>query len=130
MFLKLFLIFTLVPLIELSLLVKIGSYIGTLNTIMLVIVTAVVGAYLVRLEGAGVMSRMQKNMREGTFPAEEVIDGAMILIAGALLLTPGIITDALGFLALFPVSRTYIKKITMRQIRKKMNPDEIEIDIS
>ncbi len=130
MFLKLFLIFTLVPLIELSLLIKIGSHIGTFNTIVLVIVTAVVGAYLVRLEGTGVMSRMQKNMREGTFPAEEVVDGAMILIAGALLLTPGFITDTLGFFALFPVSRTYIKKIAMRHIRKKMNPHDIEIDIS
>ena len=78
----------------------------------------------------GVMYRIQKNMQEGIFPAEELINGAMILVAGAMLLTPGFFTDIIGFLMVFPVSREYIKKIASRYIRKKTNSDEIEIDIS
>ncbi|GBD96365.1 MAG TPA: FxsA family protein [Nitrospirae bacterium] len=130
MFFKLFLIFSLIPVIELALLIKVGSLIGALNTIIIVILTAIIGAYLVRLEGLGVMYRIQKNMQEGIFPAEELINGAMILVAGAMLLTPGFFTDIIGFLMVFPVSREYIKKIASRYIRKKTNSDEIEIDIS
>jgi len=130
MFFKLFLIFSLVPVIELVLLIKIGSYIGILNTVIIVILTALIGAYMVRLEGIGVMYRIQKNMQEGIFPGEELLNGAMILIAGALLLTPGFFTDVIGFLLVFPLSREFIKKIIKPYIKKRMNPNEIEIDIS
>ncbi len=130
MFFKLFLIFAVIPMIELALLIKIGSVIGTFNTILVVILTAVIGAYLVRSEGTGVMYRLQKNMQEGVFPGEELIDGALILIAGAVLLTPGFFTDIFGFLIVFPVSREYIKKIARHHIKKHMKPNEIEIDIS
>ena len=130
MFFKLFLIFAVVPMIELALLIKIGSFIGIFNTITIVILTAIIGAYMVRLEGLGVMYRIQKNMQEGIFPAEEMINGTMILIAGALLLTPGFFTDIIGFIMVFPFSREYIKKIAKRYIKKKMNPDEIDIHIS
>ncbi|HDZ61965.1 MAG TPA: FxsA family protein [Nitrospirae bacterium] len=130
MFFRLFLLFTLIPVIELTLLIKVGSIIGTLNTVFIVILTAIIGAYMVRLEGIGVMYRIQQDMREGIFPAEELINGMMILTAGALLLTPGFFTDVIGFLMVFPVSRNYIKKIAKPYIKKKMNPDVIEIDIS
>jgi UPF0716 protein FxsA len=130
MFFKLFLIFAVVPMIELALLIKIGSFIGIFNTITIVILTAIIGAYMVRLEGLGVMYRIQKNMQEGIFPAEEMINGTMILIAGALLLTPGFFTDIIGFIMVFPFSREYIKKIAKGYIKKKMNPNEIDIHIS
>ena len=130
MFFKLFLIFSLIPVIELALLIKVGSFIGALNTIIIVILTAIIGAWLVRMEGLGVMYRIQKNMQEGIFPAEELINGAMILVAGAMLLTPGFFTDIIGFLMVFPVSREFIKKIARRYIKKKINSDEIEIHIS
>ena len=130
MFFKLFLIFSLIPVIELALLIKVGSLIGALNTIIIVILTAIIGAWLVRMEGLGVMYRIQKNMQEGIFPAEELINGAMILVAGAMLLTPGFFTDIIGFLMVFPVSREFIKKIARRYIKKKINSDEIEIHIS
>jgi UPF0716 protein FxsA len=116
--------------IELALLIKIGSFIGIFNTITIVILTAIIGAYMVRLEGLGVMYRIQKNMQEGIFPAEEMINGTMILIAGALLLTPGFFTDIIGFIMVFPFSREYIKKIAKGYIKKKMNPNEIDIHIS
>lgn len=128
MFFKLFLLFALVPVIELSLLIKVGSIIGTLNTIAIVILTAVIGAYMVRLEGLGVMYRIQQNMQEGVFPAEELIDGMMILVAGALLLTPGFFTDVIGFLMVLPVSRNFLKRIARHYIEKKMSSGEIRIN--
>jgi UPF0716 protein FxsA len=127
MFFKLFLLFTLIPVVELAFLIKVGSVIGAFNTITIVILTAVVGAYMVRLEGIGVMYRIQQNIQEGIFPAEELINGMMILISGALLLTPGFFTDAIGFLMVFPVSRNYIKRIARRYIEKKMSSGEINI---
>jgi UPF0716 protein FxsA len=130
MFFKLFIIFAVVPVIELALLINIGSLIGVLNTVIIVILTATIGAYMVRMEGIGVMYRIQRNMQEGIFPGDELINGMMILIAGAMLLTPGFFTDVLGFLMVFPVSREFIKKIARRYIKKKMSSDEIEIHLS
>ncbi len=121
MFFKLFVVFTLIPVIELTVLIKVGTIIGSLNTIIIVLFTAVVGAYLVKLEGISVIYRLQNSMREGIFPAEELIDGVMVLIAGALLLTPGFVTDLLGFLFVFPNSRAIIKLWGKRYIRRQVN---------
>jgi UPF0716 protein FxsA len=120
MLFKLFLIFSVVPLTELALLIKVGSVIGTLNTIGIVILTALIGAYMVKLEGLGVLNRLQSNVNQGVFPAEELIDGILILIAGALLLTPGLITDSFGFLAVFPASRGVIKNMLKRYLQNKV----------
>ena len=120
MFFKLFLLFTIIPVIELSILIKIGTLIGTLNTVMFVIFTAMAGAYLVRMEGLGVIYRFQQNMQEGRFPAEEILDGAMILVAGALLVTPGVATDIIGFLLVFPSSRRMIKISLRRYIERRI----------
>ncbi len=128
MFFKLFLIFAVIPVIELALLIKVGSIIGTMNTISIVILTAVIGAYMVRSEGLGVMSRIQANMQEGIFPAEELINGMMILLAGALLLTPGFFTDVIGFFMVIPVSRNFLKRIARRYIEKKMSSGEFRIN--
>ena len=121
MFFKLFLIFTIVPVVELYLIIEVGSRIGALNTVSLVIVTAAVGAYMVKMEGLGVMARLQRNMQEGVFPAEEILDGLMLLVAGALLLTPGFLTDVLGFLAVFPLTRGLIKKLVKKYIVSRMD---------
>ena len=128
MFFKLFLIFAVIPLIELGILIKIGTHIGTLNTISLVILTAAIGAYMVRREGIGVLSRIQQNMQDGQFPAEELINGAMVLVAGALLLTPGVFTDLIGFLMVIPVSRNVIKKLIKQYIEKKISSGDIHIN--
>ncbi len=120
MFFKLLVIFIVVPVVELSLLIKVGSIIGTLNTIIIVLLTAAIGAYMVKLEGLGVMYRIQKNLMEGIFPAEELIDGMMILIAGVLLLTPGFITDIIGFLMVFPGSRNVIKRLARRYFDRRI----------
>ena len=128
MFFKLFFLFTLIPVIELALLIEIGSKIGVLNTVVIVILTAIIGAYMVRTEGMGVMFRIQKNMQEGVFPGAEMINGAMILVAGALLLTPGFFTDIFGFLMVIPLSRSYISNWIKKYIEKKMSNDEIHIN--
>jgi UPF0716 protein FxsA len=128
MFFKLFLIFAVIPLIELGILIKIGSHIGTLNTISLVILTAAIGAYMVRLEGIGVMSRIQQNMQDGQFPAEELINGGMVLVAGALLLTPGVFTDVIGFLMVIPVTRNVIKRVIKQYIEKKISSGDFHIN--
>lgn len=85
------------------------------------ILTAAAGAYMVRLEGLGVMYRIQRNLVEGVFPAEELINGMMILIAGVLLVTPGFFTDIVGFLMVTPVSRNVIKRIAKRYFQNRIS---------
>jgi UPF0716 protein FxsA len=118
MFFKLFLIFTLVPVVELALLIKVGTLIGTLNTVVLVIGTALAGAFLVRLEGINVIYRFQRNLAEGIFPAEEIFDGALLLVAGAVLITPGFLTDILGLLIVLAPSREVFKGLIRRYVEK------------
>lgn len=113
--------------IELALLIKVGSYIGLFNTITIVILTAVIGAYMVKMEGIGIMRRIQQSMQEGIFPEDELINGMMILVAGALLLTPGFFTDIIGFLMVIPFTRNQIRKFAMKYIKSKMPPGDIEI---
>ncbi|MBZ0158318.1 MAG: FxsA family protein [Alphaproteobacteria bacterium] len=115
---KLFLILAVVPFIELYLLIKIGSGIGALNTILLVLLTAVIGAFMVKAEGVRVIHRIRSDIREGRVPAEELIDGAMILVAGAFLLTPGFLTDLIGFLMVIPATRRVIKRGMKRYIKR------------
>ena len=127
MFFYLLLLFILIPVIEIALLIEVGSMIGTGNTIAVILLTAVIGAYMVKHEGLGVMYRLQQNMNQGTFPAEEMINGMMILVSGALLLTPGFFTDVIGFLMVIPVTRNLIKRIARRIIEKKISSGDINI---
>ncbi len=119
MFFKLFILFALIPVIELAILIQVGTLIGVGYTVLLVIGTAIVGAYMVKLEGFNIMQRFQRNVNEGVFPSEEIFDGAMVLVSGALLLTPGIITDITGFLLVFPPSRRVIKDFLKRYIQSQ-----------
>lgn len=113
--------FILVPLADLVLLIKVGTSIGALNTILIVVLTALVGAYLVRREGMRVLHRIGADVRRGVFPAEELVDGAMILVAGALLLTPGFITDVVGILFIVPGTRHIFKRWIKRAIKKRIS---------
>jgi len=103
--LLLLLLFVGVPLLELYLLIQVGSEIGALATIGLSILTAVLGTLLVRVQGFSVLLRVRGMLDRGEVPALEVLDGAVLLIAGIMLLLPGFITDALGFLLLIPPLR-------------------------
>ena len=110
MLLKLFLAFTLIPIIELYLLIEVGTIIGALNTVILVIVTGFAGAWLARLQGMQTMIRVRSSLQQGIMPAEELMDALLIFMAGIVLLTPGFVTDAAGLLLLIPETRNYFKR--------------------
>ncbi len=114
---KIFLLFTLLPLTELYILLEIGSYLGARNTILLIVITGVLGAIMARLEGIRTVRQIAKNLSEGIVPAEELMDGVLIFIAGVVLVTPGVITDVAGLLLLFPYTRNIFK----RWLRKKFD---------
>jgi UPF0716 protein FxsA len=101
----LFLLFLVVPLVEIYLLIKVGGIIGAFPTVFLVVFTAVLGAWLLRLQGFSTLKRVRTTMEQGGIPALEMLEGAVLLISGALLLTPGFFTDTIGFLCLVPPFR-------------------------
>ncbi len=119
MFLRLFLLFTCIPLVELYLLLQIGSIIGAVNTILLVIITGVLGAYLAQQEGFRTLERIRTLMAQGEMPGEPLIDAFLVLVAGFVLITPGILTDLLGFLMLLPVTRSPIRRWIKGRLERK-----------
>ena len=123
MFLKLFLLFVTVPLIEMALLIAIGKEIGIVATIAIVVGTGAAGAALARQQGMRTLLRIQQAMAQGRLPGDELLDGLMILISGAMLLTPGLLTDAFGFALLMPRCRVVIKGWLKRRLEKRMMPE-------
>jgi UPF0716 protein FxsA len=120
MFLQLVILFTLIPLVELYILIEIGGMIGALNTILIIAATGILGASLAKSQGLQVMRKINLSAEQGRFPAEELIDGLFILLGGFTLLTPGFITDLLGLSMLFPPTRTLYKRLARRMIENKM----------
>ncbi|MBU2591683.1 MAG: FxsA family protein [Nitrospinota bacterium] len=120
MLFKLFMLFVILPIVELSILIKIGHIMGVFNTVMLILLTAMVGSFMVKMEGLNVLYRFQENTNRGIFPAEELFDGVLILIAGVLLITPGVVTDFIGFLFVFPASRGVIKKLIKKYLKTQI----------
>ncbi|MFC1753621.1 FxsA family protein [Thermoproteota archaeon] len=109
MFIYLLLLFTVIPILELSLLIRVGAYLGAFNTVMIVVLTGMAGAYFARLEGLRVLFGVQKDLNEGRMPTEALIDGLLILVGAVLLITPGILTDIVGFMLVIPATRLIIK---------------------
>jgi len=128
MFSYLILLFILFPILELAVLIKVGSAIGIFNTIFLTILTGVVGASLARYQGFITFQKIQNNLNTGVVPSEELLDGMMILLGGLTLLTPGFITDALGLMALIPATRGLLKNLLKKafkgQIHKRQNSSD------
>ena len=117
MFGKLFLLFALVPVAEIYVLVSVGGAIGVFPTIALVILTALAGAHLARLQGMSIMLRIRENLDQGFMPAEELLDGLLVFLAGMVLLAPGFLTDICGLLILLPGTRGIFKQ----WLRKKFD---------
>jgi UPF0716 protein FxsA len=111
--------------IELALLIQIGQVVGTLPTIGLIILTGVLGAYLARRQGLEVLTRVRQEAQAGRVPTEALFDGALVLIAGAFLLAPGVITDTLGLLCLFPPTRRMIKRVIWSHIQRAIRNGQI-----
>ena len=125
MFGKLLLLFIIVPIIELILLIQIGQLVGTVPTIALIIFTGALGAFLVRRQGISVLNKIRTELQTGQLPAGSIFDGAIILLAGAFLMTPGILTDTMGFLCLIPPTRRFIKKLTWTRMQRAMRSGQI-----
>ena len=104
----LFLFFLIVPFVEIYVLLEVGGLIGAFPTIFLVVFTAALGAWLLRRQGFATWQRFQANLEQGTIPAYQMIEGPILLVGGALLLTPGFFTDILGFACLIPTLRRKI----------------------
>ena len=101
-------IFLLVPALEIYLLIQVGSVIGALWTALLVVLTAVIGVRLLKIQGVSTLMRAQNKMQTGQMPAQEMLEGMGLVVAGAFLLTPGFFTDTIGFILLFPPARTWL----------------------
>lgn len=101
----LFLLFIIVPLVEIYFLIQVGQVIGGLQTIALVVITAFIGVFLLRIQGFYTLSRVREQLDRGQIPAMEMMEGLLLLVAGLLLLTPGFVTDTIGFMCLVPVLR-------------------------
>ncbi len=129
MLLKLILAFTIIPVAEIYVLIRIGGAIGALNTIAVVILTAVAGGYLARMQGTKTYLQIRRNLDQGIMPTEELLDALIILVAGIVLLTPGFITDAAGLLLLIPATRQIVKRWLKRSFEKKTSSNRITIDI-
>lgn len=120
MLLRLLLFFTVVPLVELTLLILLAQRISLPLTILLVLLTGVVGAALARHEGLRCLKRVQQELAAGELPADPLIDGLMILLAGALLVTPGVLTDVAGLALLVPVFRRLVRRWLKRRFRARI----------
>lgn len=117
----LFLLFIVVPVIEIGLFVFLGSAIGFWTTMAMIVVTAVIGSFLLRLQGLSVLAKIQSQIANAGLPGTELAHGAMILVAGVLLLTPGFFTDAVGFLLFVPSFRTWAFKQLKAQFAAKVS---------
>ena len=117
---RLLLLFTIVPLVELALLFWIAEQTDWLFTIALVIVTGVLGASLARHEGLRCWTDAQRKMAQGELPADSLLDGLLILLAGAVLITPGVLTDLVGFGLLIPPIRRYFRRRLAERFRAKL----------
>ncbi|MDD5014313.1 MAG: membrane protein FxsA [Atribacterota bacterium] len=119
-FTKLLLLFLIAPATELYILIEVGREIGSLTTIGIIILTGIIGAYLVRDQGFMILKKIQNDLNEGIMPGDNLIQGAIILGGGVFLLTPGFVTDIVGFILLIPVSRNIVKKYLLNWLRKKI----------
>ncbi|UCG39412.1 MAG: membrane protein FxsA [bacterium] len=127
MFLRLFLLFTIVPAVELYLIIKVGAAIGAGNTILLIIGTGILGAYYARQQGLRVFTNIQWKMEQGQIPGDDLVNGAMLLVGGALLITPGFITDFAGFSLIFPPTREAFKVAVKRWLEKRVRSGQIRV---
>jgi len=119
MFINLVLLFTIIPVLELFVLIEIGGYIGTMNTIALIVLTGIIGASFAKSQGARIIYEIRSTLNQGQIPGKELLQGVMILAGGILLLTPGVITDLVGFSLLFPLTRLFYTRAALSYIKKK-----------
>ncbi|MDC0302746.1 FxsA family protein [bacterium] len=121
MFGKLLILFILVPIAELYLFMTLGKELGLWPTLAIIVITAILGAALTKSQGRRAMQKIQAATAEGRMPTEEALEGLMILLAGAVLLTPGFLTDTVGFLLLFPPARAIVAGYARKSLKGKIH---------
>lgn len=121
MLIRLFLLFTIVPLIELAILMKLGAIFGVLHTIGLVIITGIIGAFLARDQGLKVIRELQESLSRGHAPTDPIIEGILVLMSAALLVTPGVLTDIIGFILVIPYTRKIIRDFLKGYFKEKIS---------
>jgi len=119
-FTKLLILFIIVPVIELYVLIEVGKKIGSLSVIGIIILTGILGAYLVKSQGFMILKKIQNDIDEGILPGNSLIQGAIILVGGILLFTPGFITDIVGFIFLMPFTRKVVKNYLLKWLKGKI----------
>ncbi len=129
MLFKLFLAFTLIPFIEIYLLIEVGMIIGPFSTIGLVILTGFAGAYLARMQGMQTMLKVRSSLQQGIMQKEELVDALLIFIAGIVLLTPGFLSDIAGLLVLFPTTRVPIKRFIREKFNKWIQDQDVHFNM-
>lgn len=121
MFYRLLLLFTIVPFVELIVLIEVGKRIGTLATIAIIILTGILGASLARMQGFLILNRIREELNMGKMPTDSLIDGLLILIGAIVLLTPGFITDIIGFSLLIPFTREALREPLRQYFQNKIS---------
>jgi len=116
----LMLAFIAVPLVELALLIKIGQYLGVMGTLGVVVLTGLLGSALAASQGSRALRQIREDMMAGRMPTQSILDGALVLAAGLLLITPGLLTDSVGFFLLIPPGRRLLRRLLTRRLRSKV----------
>lgn len=124
---RLILLFLITPAVELALLIQVDALIGFWPTVGLIVATGVAGSYLARREGVSTWSRLNQRLQVGDLPGKELVDGVIILVAGALLVTPGVLTDVIGLAGLLPPTRALIRRALIRRFQRKMQDGSIQV---
>ena len=124
---RLALLFVVVPIIELMLLIELGQFVGIVPTLALVVATGIGGAAMARAEGLRVLFQFQQELAQGRLPGQAMLDGASVLVGGAFLLTPGVLTDLLGFSLLFPLSRRWIQRRLKERLERQIADGSIRV---
>ncbi|MBU4332622.1 FxsA family protein [Patescibacteria group bacterium] len=113
-------IFIFTPLVELALLIEVGQRIGTLPAVLIVVATGALGAILAQWQGARVWKSLQEDLQALKMPTDKIIEGALVLVGGVLLITPGLLTDVIGFLLVIPWSRTLVRELIKKRFERKI----------
>lgn len=124
---RLALLFVIVPIVELVLLIQLGQVVGLLPTLALVMFTGLTGAWLARAEGMRVFFQFQRELATGRLPGQAMLDGISVLVGGAFLLTPGVLTDVVGFSLLFPPSRRWIQRRVRARLERRLVDGSIQV---
>lgn len=115
----LFLLFLVVPIVELAVIIQVGQALGVLPTLAVLVLMSVIGAWLMKREGLGVLRRARQQVRTGKVPGREMVDGFLIVLGGAMMLTPGFVTDGVGMALLLPPVRAVVRPVLLSQLQAR-----------